>query len=130
MELVNELYAQEAQLSAPAVREVLEKLALLLAPFAPYLSQEMWEELGNDGPTFRQSWPRFDPELAQEELAEIPIQVNGKLRGRLSVPFGTTGAELERLALDDPKVKAMATGKQVVKVIVVPDKLVNVVVKG
>ncbi|HVV72457.1 MAG TPA: class I tRNA ligase family protein, partial [Verrucomicrobiae bacterium] len=130
MELVNELYARENQLSGAAVTEVLEKLALLLAPFAPYLAQEIWEELGKQGPVFRQPWPVFDPELAKEELADIPIQVNGKLRGRISVPFGTPKEELERLALADEKVQSLLAGKQVAKVIVVPDKLVNLVVKG
>ena len=68
---------------------MLEKLALLLAPFAPYLSQEMWEELGRTGPVFRQAWPAYDPELAKDDEAEIVVQINGKLRGRIIVPFGT-----------------------------------------
>ena len=109
--------------------EILEKLALMLAPFAPYLSQEIWEELGHDGPVFRQSWPAFDPELAKEEQAEIVVQVNGKLRSRIHVPFGTSKEELESLALADEKVQPYLAGKQAVKVITVPDKLVNVVVK-
>jgi leucyl-tRNA synthetase len=129
MELVNVLYAEEANISAAAMPEILEKLALMLAPFAPYLSQEIWEELGNDGPVFRQSWPPFDPELAKEDLAEIVVQVNGKLRGRIHVPFGTPKEELEALAMADDKVQPFLAGKQVVKVIAVPDKLVNVVVK-
>jgi leucyl-tRNA synthetase len=129
MELVNVLYAEEATISPAAMPEILEKLALMLAPFAPYLSQEIWEELGNSGPVFRQPWPTFDPELAKEDLAEIVVQVNGKLRSRIHVPFGTPKEELESLALADEKVQPHLAGKQVVKVITVPDKLVNVVVK-
>jgi leucyl-tRNA synthetase len=129
MELVNILYAEEPNISAAPMAEILEKLALMLAPFAPYLSQEIWEELGNDGAVFRQSWPAFDPELAKEDLAEIVVQVNGKLRGRIHVPFGTPKEELESLAMADEKVQPFLAGKQVVKVITVPDKLVNVVVK-
>jgi leucyl-tRNA synthetase len=129
MELVNILYAEEPNISAGAMPEILEKLALMLAPFAPYLSQEIWEELGRDGPVFRQSWPAFDAELAKEDLAEIVVQVNGKLRSRIHVPFGTPKEELESLAMADEKVQPYLTGKQVVKVITVPDKLVNVVVK-
>jgi leucyl-tRNA synthetase len=129
MELVNILYAEEPNISAAAMPEILEKLALMLAPFAPYLSQEMWEELGKDGPVFRQPWPAFDAELATEDLAEIVVQVNGKLRGRIHVPFGTPKEELESLAVADEKVQPYLAGKQVVKVITVPDKLVNVVVK-
>ncbi len=129
MELVNVLYAEEASISAAAMPEILEKLALMLAPFAPYLSQEIWEELGKDGLVFRQPWPAFDPELAKEDLAEIVVQVNGKLRSRIHVPFGTPKEELEARAMADEKVQPYLAGKQVVKVITVPDKLVNVVVK-
>jgi leucyl-tRNA synthetase len=129
MELVNILYAEEPNISAAPMAEILEKLALMLAPFAPYLSQEIWEELGKDGPVFRQSWPAFDAELAKEDLAEIVVQVNGKLRSRIHAPFGTPKEELEARAMADEKVQAYLAGKQVVKVITVPDKLVNVVVK-
>jgi leucyl-tRNA synthetase len=136
MELVNVLYAEELNISAAAMPEILEKLALMLAPFAPYLSQEIWEELGKDGPVFRQSWPAFDAELAKEDLAEIVLQVNGKLRNRIHVPFGTPKEELESLALADEKVRPYLTTTRtqtgvssIVKVITVPDKLVNVVVK-
>src|ERR1039457_774323 len=129
MELVNVLYAEELNISGAARLEILEKLALLLAPFAPYVSQEIWEELGREGPVFRQCWPAFDPELAKEDEAEIPVQVNGKLRSRIHVPFGTRKEELERLALADEKVQPFLAGKQVKKVIVVPEKLVNIVVQ-
>ena len=129
MELVNELYSLEAKLSPAPIREICEKLTLLLQPFAPYVSQELWDLLGGTGPVFRRPWPSFDPELAKEALAEIPVQVNGKLRGHLQVPFGTGKDELENLALANEKVKVFIQGKQVVKIVVVPDKLVNVVVK-
>ena len=129
MELVNVLYAEEVHISAAAMPEILEKLALLLAPFAPYLSQEIWEELGRDGPVFRQPWPSFDPELAKEDEAEIVVQVNGKLRARIFAPFGTSKETLEAQALADDKVKSLLEGKRVAKTVVVPDKLVNFVVK-
>jgi leucyl-tRNA synthetase len=129
MELVNELYAEEARISPAAIQEILEKLALMLAPFAPYLSQEIWDELGKEGPVFKQSWPVFDPELAREDEAEVVVQVNGKVRSRIFAPFGTPNARLESLAMADEKVQQFTVGKQVVKVIAVPDKLVNIVVK-
>jgi leucyl-tRNA synthetase len=129
MELVNDLYAEEPRISAAAISEVLQKMALMLAPFAPYLSQEIWAELGNDGPVFRQPWPEFDAELAREDEAEVVIQVNGKVRGRILVAFGTSRDALEKKALADDRVKGYIDGKQVVKVISVPDKLVNIVVK-
>ena len=129
MELLNEIYAQEAELTGPAIREVIENVVLLLAPFAPYVCEEMWEELGRAGPVFKQPWPQYDPELAREEEAEIVVQVNGRVRTRLNVPFGTPQATLEQCAREDQKVRSFLDGKTVVKVIVVPDKLVNIVVK-
>jgi leucyl-tRNA synthetase len=133
MELVNELYQLEAGLSPASIREICEAVVLLIAPFAPYTAQELWGELGHTGPAFRHPWPGFDPELAKEDLAEIPVQVNGKLRGHIQVPFGTSGAEMERIALASEKVQPFISGnqagKQIVKVIVVPDRLVNIVVK-
>jgi leucyl-tRNA synthetase len=90
----------------------------------------MWEELGHATPAFLEAWPSYDPELAREEEAEIPVQVNGKLRGRIHVPFGAPREELERRAAADEKIRGYLEGKQIVKIIVVPDKLVNIVVKG
>jgi len=129
MELMNILTSVEKQISAPVMAEVLEKLTLMLEPFAPYLAEELWEEQGRQGPVFHQAWPAYDLELAREEEAEVVIQVNGKLRARIYAAFGTPREALEKLALGDAKVQAMLDGKQVVKVIVVPDKLVNIVVK-
>jgi len=129
MELLNELYQLESKLSPGPLHEICQKLVLLLAPFAPYTAQDLWHGLNANGPVFRHSWPDFDPILAQDELAEIPVQVNGKLRGHIHVPFGTAREELERLALANDKVKTFVHGKQIAKLIVVPDRLVNVVVK-
>jgi leucyl-tRNA synthetase len=129
MGLLNVLTDLEKDLSAPAIAEIMEKLTLMLEPFAPYLAEELWEEQGRSGPVFHQAWPQYDPELAREDEAEVVIQVNGKLRGRVNVAFGTPREALEKLALGDTKVRPLLDGKQVVKVIVVPDKLVNIVVK-
>jgi leucyl-tRNA synthetase len=130
MELVNDLYASEGQIGGKALRETMKKLTLLLAPFAPYVAEEMWAEMGKQGPVFKQPWPEYDPELAREDEIELPVQVNGKLRGRITVAATATQQDAERLALEDDKVKQFIGGKPVVKVIVVPGKLVNVVVKG
>jgi leucyl-tRNA synthetase len=129
MGLMNVLTDLEKDLSARALAEILEKLTLMLEPFAPYLAEELWEEQGRAGPVFRHAWPEYDPELAREDEAEVVIQVNGKLRGRINVAFGTPREALEKLALADSKVQPLLDGKQVVKVIVVPDKLVNIVIK-
>jgi leucyl-tRNA synthetase len=129
MELINELYDQEADLSREALDQILPNLVLLLGPFAPYMTQELWEQLGQTGPVFRQPWPKWDAALAAEDELEIPVQVNGKVRTRITVPVGTPKEDQEKLALADPKVQPFTQGKQVVKVVVIPDKLINIVVK-
>ena len=129
MELVNELYALEPDLSDASLHEVCRTLPLLLHPFAPFVSQELWELLGENGPVLKQQWPSFDPELAREDEIEIPVQINGKLRGHLRVRLGAARSELEQLALASEKAQPFLRGKQIVKVVVVPDRLVNIVVK-
>jgi leucyl-tRNA synthetase len=134
MELVNELQGADAQLAAgevPAaeIRELLQTLVLLIAPFAPYLSAELWEELGGEGAVLRQPWPKSDPGLANEDEIEIPVQINGKLVSVVRVPSGSDAKVIEAAALDDEKVKARIAGKTVAKIIVVPGRAVNLVVK-
>jgi leucyl-tRNA synthetase len=129
MELMNTLVEHEKHISRVVMADVLEKLTLMLEPFAPYLAEEIWEEQGKAGPVFHHAWPVYDPALAREEEAEIVIQINGKVRGRVYVAFGTARETLEKQAMSDAKIQPLLNGKQVVKVIVVPDKLVNIVVK-
>ena len=130
MELLNELQALEPELTGAALPEILEETALLLGPFTPYLAQELWEELGHSDPVIHHPWPSYDPELAREEEAEIVVQVNGRVRGHVRAPFGTPREELERRALQEPKSQPFLAGKQIARIIVVPDRLVNIVVKG
>ncbi|HEY7212809.1 MAG TPA: class I tRNA ligase family protein, partial [Bryobacteraceae bacterium] len=115
--------------SSDVRRSICRDLTLLLAPFAPYTAQDLWETLGETGPAFRQPWPKFDPQLAEQDEIEIPVQVNGKLRGHIRVAPGTPKEQLEQLARENAKVKPFLEGKQVVKVITVFDRLVNIVVK-
>ncbi|MFN0167914.1 MAG: leucine--tRNA ligase [Bryobacteraceae bacterium] len=129
MELVNELYAAEGKLSRPVIGEVSEKLTLLLAPFAPYTAEELWETIGRPGPVFKQRWPGYDPELAKADEIEYPVQINGKVRVRILLPAEADTGEVEKRAVEHEKVRAQLDGKQIVKVIVVPRKLVNIVVK-
>ena len=111
------------------VAEAQRSLTLLLHPFAPYLAHELWVMMGEKGSLLKQVWPPFDPELAKEEEIEIAVQVNGKVRTRLLVAAGTSDDDVRQRALEDPKVLGSLDGKQVVKAIVVPNKLVNIVVK-
>jgi leucyl-tRNA synthetase len=129
MELVNELYRLEENVPVSLLAEVQRDLALLLAPFAPYLAQELWEMLGEKGNILRAAWPKYDPALAKEDEIEIPVQINGKLRGLISVPAEATEEVLRAAALADEKIQAAIAGRQIVKVIVVPGKLVNIVVR-
>ena len=95
-------------------------LILLLAPFAPYLAHELWETLGERSNLLRAPWPKYDPALAKEEEVEIPVQVNGKLRGRVRVPADADQALVEQRALADEKIKAAIAGKKIVKKILRP----------
>jgi len=134
MELVNEIQGADAQLAAgevppAALLELLRSLVLLLAPFAPHLVAELWEELGEEGSVLRAPWPQSDPELAREDELEIPVQINGKLVSVVRVAADADAAAMEAAALADEKVQARIAGKTIVKKIVVPRKLVNLVVR-
>ena len=134
MELVNEIQAADAQLVAgevppPVMLELLRSLVLLLAPFAPHLVAELWEELGEESSVLRAPWPVSDPELAKEDELEVPVQINGKLVTVVRVAADADAKTLEAAALADEKIQARIAAKTVVKVIVVPRKLVNLVVK-
>jgi leucyl-tRNA synthetase len=129
MELSNELTSLETEIPGSVMPEIIEGVVKLLAPFAPYTAQELWTFIGGTGPVFRQSWPVFDPALAAEDQIEVPVQVNGKLRGRVVVALGATKDVLESAARSDGKVKGHLDGKTILKVIVVPGKLVNFVVR-
>ena len=134
MTLVNDLQAADAELEAGKIHaaelgEILRSLVLLLAPFAPYLSAELWAELGEEGNVLRAHWPVSNPALAKENEIEVPVQVNGKLVVVVRVPAEADQKTLEEAALAEEKVKARLEGKKLVKVIVVPRKLVNLVIK-
>ena len=134
MELVNEVVAAEpamdsGEISQAAVAETFRSVVLLLAPFAPFFVAEMWQKIGGEGVVFRTAWPIANEELARENEVEIPVQVNGKLVAVVKVPVGSDEATVKAAAMADSKVMARVEGKTIVKVIVVPGKLVNLVVK-
>ena len=134
MSLMNEVIAAEPKIDAGEVSDfvvsrILTNLTLLLAPFAPFLASELWSQLGNTTELLRQPWPQFDAALAAEEVLEIPVQVNGKLRAVICVPAGADEDAVRAAVGIDEKVKTFIAGKSVVKLIYVPGKLVNIVVK-
>ncbi len=134
MKLMNELVAAEPEIEAGSVSsgvlaKILNPLVLMLAPFAPYLSAELWQTLGNEDAILRHPWPAYDEALAHEDEIEIPVQVNGKLRSVIRVPVEITQEALRDAAMADEKVQHFIADKQVFKVIIVPGKLVNLLVK-
>jgi leucyl-tRNA synthetase len=137
MELFNQLSDFDAPPATASpndmfvVREALEALVVMLAPLAPHAAEEMWEGLGHSGGLLsgEPPWPVADPELARSEQLEIPIQVNGKLRSRLITSPEVSEEELKTAALADERIRSLVEGHEVAKVVVVPRRLVNVVIK-
>ena len=148
MELVNELYqfcdqvgitigrtraeavpARVVRVETAAVLgEAVRALVRMIAPFAPHMAEELWEQLGQSGGVVAAGWPSFAPEVAEPDQVVIPVQVNGKLRARLTVPAGADADSLRRLALDEPQVAAHIAGRPIKKVVVPQGRLVNIVV--
>ena len=131
MELTNAIYAAEpleVNVRPEVRKEVLELVTLMLAPMTPHLAEELWEMLGHHDGLWTAGWPAFNPELAKDDEVEIPVQVNGKVRGRVKVAAGASQEEVMKLAETDVGVAGYLAGKRIVKVIFVPDKLLNIVV--
>jgi leucyl-tRNA synthetase len=134
MEFVNTLMAAEPAIAAgdvpdAVVADTLRSLILMLAPFAPYLCFELWEKIGEKENLLRSPWPKYDEALAREEEIEVPVQINGKLRSVIRIAAEADQEALRDAAMADEKIKAATAGKQIVKAIIVPGKLVNLVVK-
>ncbi|MBN2073393.1 MAG: leucine--tRNA ligase [Actinobacteria bacterium] len=119
----------EERKNVAIVKEVTIKLLLVLSPIAPFITEKLWMEAGNTASIHRVPWPDYDPEMAKEEFLTIVFQVNGKLRDRAELPADISVEEMEKAALASGKVKKFTEGRKIVKVITVPKKLVNVVVR-
>ncbi|MDD5259725.1 MAG: leucine--tRNA ligase [bacterium] len=128
MELVNTIHDLEPQVTADDIRKAAEKVVILIAPFTPHIAAEMWQRLGQEENLISLPWPAYDESAIKEEAIEIVVQVNGKVRGRVSVRPGVPEEEVKRLAAEDEKVKAQVSGKKIIKIVYVPNKLVNIVV--
>jgi leucyl-tRNA synthetase len=124
MEFTNFFLKEEARPKA-----AMDPFVLLLSPFAPHISEELWRALGHDQTLAYEPWPAYDEVLIKEETIEIPVQINGKLRGRIQIPAESDRDAQEAAARAHPKIAAMLEGKTVVKTIVVPGRMVNYVVK-
>jgi leucyl-tRNA synthetase len=148
MELVNELYAFSdgtargapsrnesavGQIERPqtiaALREAVDALVVMISPFAPHMAEELWQMLGHVNGLSKARWPSYDPEIAKADEVVVPVQVNGKVRGRVTAPADANEDRLRELALADAAVRNHTAGKTIVKVVVAKGPLVSVVVK-
>jgi leucyl-tRNA synthetase len=146
MELVNELYAfcsaskclslgEDAAVGTVAppstiavLKEAVEALLRMLSPFVPHMAEELWESLGHTGGIVAAGWPVYDEAVAKAAEIVVPVQINGKLRARLTVPADITDDQLRERALSDPQVLPHVQGKEIKKVVIVRGKLVSIVV--
>ncbi|MGH6967159.1 MAG: leucine--tRNA ligase [Phenylobacterium sp.] len=130
-EFLNLLKANPAKGATPAVlaarQEALSAFARLIAPFTPHLAEECWTRVGGKGMVVEAAWPEFDPALTEDAVRILPVQVNGKRRGEISAPAGAEPAEVEKIVLDDPEIARRLEGLTIRKVIVVKDRIVNIV---
>jgi len=133
MELVNAMYqyreVPEVDRDLGVMKEAVETLVVLLAPFAPHIAEELWEVIGHAGSVHSMPWPAYEPGAIQEDEVTIVVQINGKVRERMLVPANIKPDEMKELVLQQERVQELIAGKQVVKVIPVPGKLINIVIK-
>jgi len=130
MELVNEIYTFEpdSEEKLEVLRFAIETLLLLLSPFSPHIAEELWEAIGNNPSIFEQRWPEWDEAAAKEEQIELVVQVNGKVRSKIMINSGISDDEIEKIALEDRKIKEIAGSKAIKKIVIVKGKLVNIVI--
>ena len=131
MEFTNALnrHWEQASVSSDRWRDAIEKLLLLLAPMAPHVAEELWEQTGRAYSVHRQSWPEWDPDLAADEVVTLVVQVNGRVRDKIEVAADVTEDRARELALSSRRVQAHVEGKEVARLVYVPGRLVNVVVR-
>ena len=132
MELLNALYKYDADVADKNIallQDAVTDMLRLLSPFAPHFAEEMWEKLGRTGSIFNEKWPVWDEKALVKDVVEIAIQVNGKVKGRMEIPTSAEQQEIEQMVIDSAEVKEMLEGKQIAKIIVIKNRLVNIVVK-
>ena len=120
---------ENGSIKKPLWTEAVKALLLLLAPSAPHMAEELWQQLGYTYSIHNQSWPEWDKELAADEEVTLVIQVNGKLRDKLSVPVDITEETARQLAFEQERIKGYIEGKSIAKIIYVPGRLLNIVLK-
>lgn len=130
MEMVNEMYRyKEGEVNAGLYAAAIKNLIIMLAPFVPHVTEEMWEHLEYGGSVHEQPWPEYDENALVKDTVEIVVQINGKIKEKINIAGDLSREEMEKIAMENDKVKGLTDGKNVVKVIAVPGKLINIVVK-
>ncbi|HBF2290273.1 TPA: leucine--tRNA ligase [Clostridioides difficile] len=131
MELINDMYKYKEldNINEEVIKEGVQTIVTIIAPFAPHLGEELWTMIGKEGSVFDIDWPKYDEKALVKDEIEVVVQVNGKVRGKLTVNSNISKDEMEKVALEDEKIKGLVEGKTIVKVVAVPKKLVNIVVK-
>ena len=130
MELVNEMYKyRDGEINEALYGTAVRNLVVMLAPFVPHVTEEMWEHLEQEGSVHNQMWPEFDESALVKDTVEIVVQINGKIKEKMNIAGDLSREAMQKVAMEDEKVKALTEGKNVVKVIAVPNKLINIVVK-
>ena len=131
MELVNEMYKykQNAEMNLPLFNKAIETLLTVLNPFTPHITEEMWNQLGHEDRLYAKSWPVYDESALVKDEIEIIVQINGKLKDKLLMPNNSSKEETEKAARELEKIREATDGKNIVKVIVVPGRIVNFVVR-
>lgn len=124
MILVNSFYEKPEEIT----KENFKKLLIILSPFAPHLAEELWERIGLKGLASRQPWPKYDEKLIGSEKTFLMVQINGKVRDKIEVTAGISQKEAEKIAMKSEKIKSWISGKEIKKVIFVPNKLINIVI--
>jgi len=131
MELVNEMYKYKGgEINDALYSTVIRTMIILMAPFVPHITEELWQELGYEGTVYAQSWPSYDEEALKKDEIEIVVQINGKNKEKINIPGDATREDMLKIAEEDETIKGLTDGKNVVKVIAVPGRLINIVVKG
>jgi len=134
MEMVNELYRYKTEasdsLNGGLIRETLDSMLIMLMPFAPFTAQELWETLGNSSDLQTQQWVEFDPAALVVSEVEVAVQINGKIKAKIMLSPDMTAVEMQEFAKTDEKIQALIAGGEIVKIITVPKKLINIVIKG
>ena len=130
MEMVNEMYRyKEGEVNPGLYGAAVRNLIIMLAPFVPHVTEEMWEHLGYEGSVHEQSWPEHDEKALVKDSVEIVVQINGKIKEKINIASGLSREEMEKIAVENEKIRGLTAGRNIVKVIAVPNKLINIVVK-